>query len=468
MKRKIIFIFMLITLLGTACSQTQEITTTPLPTSTILPTKTPTPTITPTPTETPLPTPTYTPDPNLLETSTALHLGPGMTMRFATKSTTPEDDAIIAMIRDEEIFMIEGLYFDRIGGLKSPVDAPVNAPAYVRVNHETNEPHVVAWYDKSSDHVIEASTGYPMNIRSNPGVGIAAGPNGEEYYVYGFAWYPPWERILPEPMIELVEAFYSEGIEYVQNRLEKFQTVADPDYFGGDLNLASWDEGMISFMEDWGAELAGAPFMALPDSGSVDIRDVHFQKVLNDGLIIVDESSVDEYILSDYPQNSKYDTNQSKHTVTTKLLTPFRTLKRYSDLHKLIILGGVDDHRGPLLIKIDFDLQGGFFVPDSGDKIIHIAPDEVNLMFGYDGIYFAKLPHELAHYIAYRDHDFIDSRCWPNEDDMVETFPYMLEYMWWVQQYPHNAPYWDWEPINSGLVLARLLNGSFPNFSCDD
>jgi len=43
-----------------------------------------------------------------------------------------------------------------------------------------------------------------------------------------------------------------------------------------------------------------------------------------------------------------------------------------------------------------------------------------------------------------------------------------MEYMWWVQQYDGKAPYWDWEPINSGLVLANMIAKSYQNFSCGD
>jgi hypothetical protein len=305
-----------------------------------------------------------------------------------------------------------------------------------------------------------------LNVRSAPGIGILTGPNSEEFYVYGFAWYPRWKRILPEPLIELLGDFYSEGIEHVRTGMGNYQAVADPDYFGGDLGLVTWDEELLTQMEEWGPDLPGAPFMALPDSGTIDIRSKLFQQALDKGMIIIDENSVDRYLASDYPQNSNYNTIQPREAVIRKLLEPFRHPNRYSDLQKLIILGTVYDDRGPLTLSIDFNLEGGFQVPGTGEKIVKIAPYEVDLMFGYDGIYFAKLPHELSHSIEFYNYDFITKECLPNEDDIVETLKYILEYMWWVQQYPGNAPYWDWETINSGLVLTRMLNGLYMNFSC--
>ena len=87
-------------------------------------------------------------------------------------------------------------------------------------------------------------------------------------------------------------------------------------------------------------------------------------------------------------------------------------------------------------------------------------------MFGFDGIYFAKLPHELAHKVESRDYDLF-ANCSPTKtDDVVETMKYITEYMWWVQQYSGDAPYWDWEPINSGLVLSNIISGKYQNFSC--
>lgn len=449
-------------LLVTACAQPSALRTTQH--TTVAETATPTAALLPT--ETSNPTPSFTPDPNLEETSVTLHLAPHLATKFASRSTTPEDDAIIAAIKNEDIYIIEGLFIDRIGNLDRFENAPAGAPAYVLVDNVTSDIRIVAWYDASTNHVIETSTGYPLNVRDMPGIGIETGPEGEEFYVYGFAWYLPWERILPEPVIELLDAFYSEGIAHVRAGLNRYQTVAASDYFGGRLNLVTWDEELPALLEGWGIDLPASPFMALPESGTVDLRDVRFQEAIDLGLIVIDEKSVDQYVSSNYPKNSNYTTYQPRSAVISKLLTPFRWPSRYSDLQRLIILGGIYDDRGPLTLLIDFSLEGGFQVPDSGEKVIKIAPSEVDLMFGYDGIYFAKLPHELTHSIEYRDNDFIAERCWPDEDDMVETLKYVLEYMWWVQQYPGNAPYWDWEPINSGLLLATLLDGTYQNFSC--
>ena len=147
--------------------------------------------------------------------------------------------------------------------------------------------------------------------------------------------------------------------------------------------------------------------MPLPDSGTVDISDGRFTEAIDSGMIVLDENSVDQYVSSNYPKNSNFTTYQPRDAVISNLFTPFRTQNRYSDLQKLIILGVLYDDRGPLTISIDFNLEGGFFVPDSGEKVINVAPSEVDLMFGFVGIYFAKLPHELAHSVEFRDYDFI-------------------------------------------------------------
>jgi hypothetical protein len=249
--------------------------------------------------------------------------------------------------------------------------------------------------------------------------------------------------------------------------MKKYQKVANPSYFGGDLGLVTWDETLLTSMEDWGADLPGLPFVHFPDSGTVDMRITRFQEAVDKGLIVIHEECIDQYVSSDYPKNSNYSAIQTKDTVINKMLGPFLTPNRYSDLQKLIILGVVYDDRGPLTISVEIDCPYAYFVPDSGEKVIKISPGEVNLMFGYDGIYFAKILHELAHSLEFRDHDFFAEGCWQGEEFAVEAIKYLMEYMWWVQQYPGDASYWDWETINSGLVLARLLDGTFHNFSCE-
>lgn len=460
--KKPLLAFLITCLLATACAQSSLSRETQLPTIAIAASRT----ATVLPTESLVPSPTFTPNPDLEETTANLRLAPSLATKFESHSTTLEDDAVIAAIESEAIYFIRGLLIDRVGNIENIENASAGAPAYVLVNDVTGDIRIVAWYDATTNHVIEASTGYPLNVRDAPGIGIETGPEGEEFYVYGFAWYPRWGRIFPDPVVELLDAFYDEGIAHVRAGMNRYRTVAAPDYFGGRLSLVTWDEELPVLLEGWGTDLPAPPFMALPDSGTVDIRDVRFEEAIDSGLIGVDERTVDQYVMSNYPTNSNYTAYQPGPAVINKLLEPFRRPGRFSDLQKLIILGGLYDDRGPLAISIDFSLGGGFFVPDSREKVIRIAPSEVDLMFGYDGIYFAKLSHEMTHSVEFRDYAFIAERCWPDEDDMVETLLYVLEYMWWVQQYPGNAPYWDWEPINSGLLIVTLLDGEYQNFSC--
>ena len=46
----------------------------------------------------------------------------------------------------------------------------------------------------------------------------------------------------------------------------------------------------------------------------------------------------------------------------------------------------------------------------------------------------------------------------------------MMEFMWWVQRYPGDGPTIedenDWMQVGSGLTLARLLTGTYPNSGC--
>ena len=458
MKKTIIITLVILSILGTSCAQAQVADSAPIKTKVRLPTVEPS--------ATPIPTPTNIPDPGMLETAKTMHFGPVLAAKYASQNTSIEDDEIINAVENQEIYLIDGLLFDNIEGYERPEGAPINAPAYVLVDEDTDDGKVVAWYDINTNLVVETSTGYPLNVRSAPGIGITAGANGEEFYSYGFAWYPRWERILPEPVIKLLDDFYNEGIDHVQTNIEKYQLAADPDYFGGELNLVSWDEDLLAVMEMWGPDLGGAPFMPLPDSGTVDLSSESFQKAIDNGLIIIDQNGLDQYLLSDFPKNSTFNINQSQDSVTQVLLKPFQSPNSFSDLQKLIINGIIYDGRGSLTLVIDFDLEGGYFVPASGEKVVKIAPREIDLTFGYDGLYFSKIPHELSHSFIYNKHSFLAESCLPNEDDIVETFSYLLEFMWWVQQYPGNAPSWGWETINSGLILARMLNGIYYNFGC--
>jgi hypothetical protein len=420
----------------------------------------------------PIPTPspqsgwfTQTPGPAPSAKTDGLPLAPSLMARLAGGTASQDDLLLIEAHREGRYHAIKGLLLNTLqSGEDSPV-IPPGAPGYVLVDPDTGEERIAAWIETGTGQVYEYPSGYPLNVRSDPGQGSEILPGGEQVYRYGFAWYPRWERVLPEPVIRLIDDFYSTGVEHVHGSLDSYQAVSATG-FGGDLSLVTWDEQLPEIMLRWGTDLPAPPFFALPDSGSVDVSDARFQEALTGDLVRIDEASIARYLSSSYPKQSWYDPDQTGEEIIEKLTSPFRSPGRFSDLEKAVILGAIFDERGPLTITIDFDLEGGYFVPDSGEKELRIAPREVDLMFGYEGIYLSKFPHEMAHVIEARDYPFIDEQCWPHEAHMKETLKYLMEFMWWVQQYPGDAPSWDWEYINSGLTLARLLSGYFPNSSC--
>lgn len=391
---------------------------------------------------------------------------PALADRYTSNTTSPGDLVIVRAILEGTIHSIGGLYFDRAGSIEESNDIPEDAPAYVLLDEITGGMRMVAWFDDQSGDVVELSTGYLLNVRKPPGTGLEAGPNGEKLFVYGFAWFPRWERLLPEPIISLAERFYTNGVDHVRSRLGSYQTVAEPSYTGGDLTLISWDEGLPERMEVWLPEISGPPLAYLPDSGTVDVRDERFRQIFVDERLQIDDRSIERYLTSGVPANSRYDRFQTEQEVKDILSFPFENPHMYSDFHKMLILDAVYGSEGRLRIVIDSGIDGGFKVRDSGEKVMRIAPSELDLNFGYPGLLVAVLPHEMGHVIDARDRPFIDAPCWENEDNMKETLKYMMQFMWWVELYPNDAPYWDWEPINSGLTLARILEGHFPNSSC--
>ncbi|HZO15978.1 MAG TPA: hypothetical protein VFB62_22045, partial [Polyangiaceae bacterium] len=323
---------------------------------------------------------------------------------------------------------------------------------------------VVAWRELGAPDVVEAATGYRLNVRNAPGVGTRSGANGESFYVYGFAWYPRWQRILPEPIIAVIEDYYLRGIEHVRSNIGRYRQVASQ--FGGELASVAWDDSLIARMQSWGARFPGAPLVYLPDSGTIDIRSERFGRALAESRVMVDEATVDAYLASDIVRSSRYNQSPTKAQVLHVLTQPYRRPEVFSDLEKAIILAATYQGDEPLHIVIDMDRDGGFFVPDTGQKVIYIAGTDVDLNLGYEGLLLSKFAHETSHILEFKNRRFLAERCWPEEDDMIETLKYLMELMWWVQRYPNDAPAWDWEPINSGLVLTSLLAADFPNSRC--
>jgi hypothetical protein len=391
-------------------------------------------------------------------------ISPALAARRESGTTSDDDEAVLRALEEQRVHPIEGLVIDSASAVRGLFDAgalPGDAPVYLRLEGE--RPRPIAWVD--GGEVVERSTGYRLNVRNGPGVGLRRGPAGEALYTYGFAFYPRWRRVFPEPGVALLEAFYSTGVEHIRRGLAGYQTVARPEHSGGDLNLVEWDEAILAKMSAWGQALPAAPMFQLPPSGAVDVRAERLPQSLATGRVVIDEGGVTAYLESDEAR-SHFSVLPSREDVVAVVSAPFRRPELFSDLDRAVLLGAIDDGVEPLRIIIDPSIAPGYFVPDSGAKTILISPSEVSLNFSYNGLIFSKLPHEAQHVLTFRAHRFLAERCWPEEDDMLETMNYLMEFMWWVQSYPNDAPHWDWEPINSGLVLARMLRGYFPNNRC--
>jgi hypothetical protein len=404
-------------------------------------------------------------DPVIIDQAIALedYLSPSIKERIAQGDA--DDQAIMDMLVNGMIFPISGLYIDRVGALGFSVDAPDDAPAYVYTD-TTGTVYLVGWYDRDQNMVIEVATEYPLNVRSAPGAGIIYGSNGEEFYVYGFAWYPRWGRIFPEPVIDLLEDFYSEGVAHVRDNLSGYQSVASNNDSNAAINLVAWNDDLLLRMNNWGQEIRFLPFMHLPDSGTVDIRAERFQEAINTGRVIVDEDSITFYLQSDAVKNSVYNIDPTREEVRDVLLTPYRRPEAYSGMQKAIILSATFDGDEPVTIKVNDSVSGGVVVYDFAPSTLNYAPSEVDVYFGYEGVMLGKYLHEMSHLIENRDTPFYMEGCLDNEADVKESLKYLEEYMWWVQQYPGDAPWWDWETINSGIILAHLLVRDFPNSHC--
>lgn len=394
-----------------------------------------------------------------------LGLAPGLAHRHLTRTLTPADERALATIETGVAKPIAGLSFDRATSFPSLRHVPPDAVAYVLVDEAAKLMRPVGWHDRELGDVVEVSTGYRLRVLDAPGMTPRAGKHGESLFVYGFAWYPRWNRILPEPIVSQLDTFYSKGIEHIKDKLEQYKQVARPSHSGGDLRLVTWNDSLLARMFDWGNKLPAAPYVHLPDSGKIDIRQERFEEAVTSRRVVVDQASLDAYREADRTRD-RFGTVPSEERIREVLLAPFRHPDRFSLVDQAIILDAVYDGDEPLRLIIDASVGGGFFVPDNGTKEVHIAYSEVDLNFRYNGLIFAKLAHEAHHVVEFRQRPFLAERCWHHRDDVIETLKYLSEFMWWVEHYPGDAPNWDWAPINAGIVLASLLEGYFPNSRC--
>ncbi len=335
----------------------------------------------------------------------------------------------------------------------------VKRVGYLTVDVQSGAERAIGWLDEASGDVIEAHTGYHLNVRDHPGVWVEEGSNGEQFYHYGFSYYRRWGQILPDPIIALLEDFYSKGAAHLRRYMADYQATAQS--FGGDMQLVTWDEELLERVAAWQPSIP--PFAHLPDSGTVDIRRERLLEAIAEGHVVVDEASLAAFV-EDEAQRSADPPDPEE--VRFALLTPYRSGHLFSDLEAAIILeatyGGANR---PLTITIDGQLEIGLMVPSRRDKQVFISPEEVSHVLLYPGIVNSYWAHEMAHVVDFRAPQYAFVTIRPTHSH-CEPLKYLMDYMWWVQRYPGDAPTWDWMLINSGLALARLLAEHFPNSGC--
>jgi hypothetical protein len=382
--------------------------------------------------------------------------------RFLGGDDAAYSDTDVRLIEAERgglVHPINGAYFTRLDEYDGQL---VKRIGYAITDVQTGEKQVIGWFDDSNGDVVEAATGYRLNVRDDPGVWIEDGAEGERYYHYGFSYYRRWERILPDPVIDLLEDFYSEGADYV--RLYQSDYEAKALSYGGDLRLIDWADNPAALVSAYLPDADYPPFVTLPDSGTVDIRRERFLEAIVEGAVFVDEESVDRYVGSESALNGAYVAEPARQQVIDALLTPYRSGHLFSDLEAAIILDVAYDEEGPLRIVISPRLQQGFSVPRDGRMVVYVSANELSdVIMGYPGVLNSRWGHEMAHVVDFRSPQYTFQSAGGR---ICEPIKYIIEYMWWVQRYPGDAPEWDWVPLNSGLTLSRLLEGRFHNSGC--
>ncbi|NDJ34250.1 MAG: hypothetical protein GYB64_06245, partial [Chloroflexi bacterium] len=211
------------------------------------------------------------------------------------------DARLIAALRTGAIHPIGGTTFTTVeqGGGRL-----LKWMAYRVVDVDSGEEQIVGHVDPITGDVIEAVSGYRLNVLDPPGEWITPGPNGEQIYHYGFSYYRRWERILPDPVIAMVERFYTQGASHVRRWSDLYQT-ADAT-FGGDLSLVAWDTTLPNRIAGFNPSTLTPPTLYLPDSGTVDVDRGRFLQAMIDGQVTVDRDSVMAFYNSDFARENPY------------------------------------------------------------------------------------------------------------------------------------------------------------------
>ncbi len=375
----------------------------------------------------------------------------------------PLDARVIAAVRSGALIEIGSAYFSAVEATDEQL---VKSVGYTIIDVQSGEKRIAGWLDEKTGDVVEARTGYRLNVREAPGVWIEDGPDGQQYYHYGFSYYRRWDQLLPDPLINLIESFYTTGVAHLERNLPKYRIVAwRIEASLADLGGLRWDETTVERMAEW-TPLA-PPFVHLPDSGTVDIRRERFLQAMIDDRVVVDQESVTAFLDSEIAHNGTFNQEPTRQEVIEALLLPYRSGHLFNDLEAAIILdatyGGDGD---PLTITISEELEAGFHVSRRRQNEVAVSPTEVaDVLLGYPGALNSRWAHELGHVVDFRSEQY-DFTSRPAEGSRCEPAKYLMEYMWWVQRYPGDAPDWDWMPINSGLALARLLTEQYHNSGC--
>lgn len=371
------------------------------------------------------------------------------------------DAHTIALVRAGRLHEIGNAYFTTV---QRADDVLLDAPAYTTIDPRSGEHVFLGWLDEATGDVVEQATGYRLNVRDRPGEWTELGAGGERFYHYGFSYYRRWGQLLPDPFIALAESFYAGGVRHVDRNINDYRSVAGT--FKGDLRQVAWFPNVLLDMAAW--QPVTAPFVRLPDSGTVDIRRERFREAVDGGYVVLDQESVDTFMLSSSAASGAFTGGLERQQVVDALLTPYYSGALFSDMEAAIILqatyGG--GSTTPLTIRISRGLEQGFMVPRYREKQVLVSPNEVaNVILGYPGALNSRWAHELWHVVDFNAPQYT-FRGPPEQGSRCEPGKYLLEFMWWVQRYPGDAPDWDWMPINSGLALARLLTEKYHNSRC--
>jgi len=371
------------------------------------------------------------------------------------------DVAVIDAMRSGSLYAIGDAYFTRVDTYNADL---LKRIGYLVFDYQSGAPTVVGSLDPATRDVTETATGYVLNVRDNPGEWLADGPAGEKFYHYGWSYYIRWRRILPDPFIKEAEAFRTIGADNVRRYATTYQDAAEY-YDQGDLTLVPWDDSTVQAVADWTPSLDSPPYLTIPDSGTIDVRRERFQQAIDSNEVAVDRASVQRFLLSDTFLNGYwYSPDVGVQTVVDDLLAPYRSGTLYSDFEAAIILAATYGGDGPLVIRISDGIAYGAQVPRTRKELNFAGGEVADVALGYYGTVVSRWPHEMDHVL-----DFADPRntypVHPSGGSRCEPFKYLMEYMWWVERYPYDQSD-DWQAVGSGLTLARLLTGTYPNSGC--